>query len=138
VVRKVAEWLAPGGCFAIETPNLDSVDARWFKETYWGGYHYPRHWHLFTPATLVRLLQAAGLEIVSIKYQTGHSFWMYSFHHSLKYGKKPRPKLARWFHPFKNVAFLAAFTAFDKFRGMLGFKTSAMLIVARKPAVAKK
>ena len=82
VAERVARWLAPGGVFAVETPNLESLDARLFRERYWGGYHFPRHWHLY---------------------------------------------------PFRGLPFLAAFTAWDRLRATLGFHTSAMLMIARKP-----
>jgi 2-polyprenyl-3-methyl-5-hydroxy-6-metoxy-1,4-benzoquinol methylase len=134
VVRRIAGWLAPGGVLAVETPNLDAFDRRLFADRFWGGYHIPRHWHLFTPDTLARLLSAAGLEPVGTMYQTGHSFWMYSVHHRLRYGTRPRPGLAKFFDPFSNVVPLAAFTAFDKARAALGFRTSAMLMLARKPS----
>jgi hypothetical protein len=135
-MARVAEWLEPGGIVAVETPNLDSLDRRLFTDGFWGGYHIPRHWHLFTPETLERLLRAAGLEPVATAYQTGHSFWMYSVHHRLRYGPEPRPKLARRFDPFGGVVVLAAVTAFDLARAALGARTSAMLMVARRPARA--
>ncbi len=133
VVGRVARWLAPGGVFAVETPNLDSLDARLFRARYWGGYHIPRHWHLFTAGSLTRLLADQGLEVTSVRYQTGHSFWMYSVHHWLRYGEPPRPALARWFDPFRGLPFLVAFTVWDRLRVALGFRTSAMLLIARKP-----
>jgi 2-polyprenyl-3-methyl-5-hydroxy-6-metoxy-1,4-benzoquinol methylase len=134
VAKRIASWLAPGGVVAIETPNLDALDRRLFAGKYWGGYHIPRHWHLFTSATLARLLYNAGLEPMTTLYQTGHSFWMYSMHHWLRYEGRPRPGLARFFDPFTNVLPLAAFTAFDKMRAAFGARTSAMLMLARRPA----
>lgn len=134
VVRQAARWLAPGGIFAVETPNIDSLDARLFHETYWGGYHIPRHWNLFAADTLARLFSDQGLQPVATRYQTGHSFWMYSFHHSLRYGATPRPLMAKWFDPVGGfLPFLAGFTGFDKVRAALGAKTSAILMLARKP-----
>jgi SAM-dependent methyltransferase len=133
-MKRVADWLSPNGIVAVETPNLDSLDRRLFTDSFWGGYHIPRHWHLFTPETLGRLLVAAGLEPVATLYQTGHSFWMYSIHHRLRYGPKPRPRLARWFDPFGGVGVLAAVTAFDLARAAFGARTSAMLVLARRPA----
>ncbi len=136
VVGKVAGWLAPGGVFAVETPNRASYDARRFAGGFWGGYHIPRHWHIFTPETLTRLLEGAGLEVISTRYQTGHSFWMYSIHHRLRYGSRSYPKLARWFDPFQGfLPFLVLFTFWDKLRATLGFRTSAMLLLARKPSI---
>lgn len=132
VIRKLADWLSPGGIVALETPNVDSLDARLFKNRYWGGYHFPRHWNLFSPPTLTRLLGDAGLTVVATLYQTGHSFWMYSLHHRLRYGRRPKRSLARLFNPFRSLPFLVLFTAFDRLRAMAGFRTSAVLVLARK------
>ena len=136
VVRGVADWLAPGGVFAVETPNIDSWDARLFNKTYWGGYHIPRHWNMFSPTTLSRLLTDAGLEVIDTRYQTGHSFWMYSMHHWSRYQGGSRPKLSRMFDPFGGwpaLPGLLAFTALDKVRAGLGMRTSSMLMLAKKP-----
>lgn len=132
VVSRIAEWLAPGGLLAVETPNVDSLDRRLFADGMWGGYHIPRHWHLFTASTLARLLENAGLTPIATLYQTGHSFWMYSLHHSLRYSARPKVGLSRLFDPFSSVIPLAAFTAFDAGRAALGARTSAVLMLARK------
>lgn len=133
VIRSLSTMLSPGGCLAIETPNFDSLDARLFAKQFWGGYHFPRHWHIFTPASLKSLLEQQGLAVESVRFQTGHSFWTFSFHHALKYrASTPHPRLAAWTHPLRNVLLLAVVTAFDLMRGRLGWKTSAMLLIARK------
>jgi len=133
VVEKLASWLAPGGILALETPNRASLDARLFRRTYWGGYHYPRHWQLFDTDGVERLLRQAGLEIVAVRYQTGHSFWLYSFHHALKYGRISAPWLARQFDPLGALGSLVGATLLDKARAALGFHTSAVLVLARRP-----
>jgi len=134
VVSRVAGWLSPGGVLAVETPNLDALDQRLFANRYWGGYHIPRHWHLFTEQTLARLLRGAGLEPITTMYQTGHTFWMFSVHHWLRYSGRPHVQLARLFDPFNSVMLLAAFTAFDKARAAAGMRTSSMLMLARRPS----
>lgn len=131
VVKKVSSWLSDDGVLVLETPNTESLDALLFKGGLWGGYHIPRHWNLFSPTTIKHLLNEAGLEIDYIHYTTGHSFWMYSFHHTLKY-KYGMSRLARLFDPLNSLVMLSLFTAFDMIRGKLGFKTSAMLVAARK------
>jgi SAM-dependent methyltransferase len=134
VVERIAGWLRPGGVLALETPNVASLDRRLFARGFWGGYHFPRHWNLFTPATLRRLLEDRGLEVVDLRFQTGHAFWMLSCHHALRYGRRPMPRLARLFDPFGGfLPFLVAFTALDKLRAALGRPTSAMLVLARRP-----
>jgi SAM-dependent methyltransferase len=134
VVRQISRWLSAGGIFALETPNLDSWDARLFQRSYWGGYHFPRHWNLFTPATIARLLRENGLEVVDTVFQTGHSFWMYSLHHLARYEGQSRPWAGEWLDPMKSLFGIAGFTALDLARGALGAKTSAMLVICRKPA----
>jgi SAM-dependent methyltransferase len=134
VVQRLARWLRPGGVLALETPNTDSLDARLFREGTWGGYHIPRHWHLFNPEAFRTLVRSTGLDVEALRYETGHSFWMYSFHHVIRYGRRPRIKLATAFDPLKSVVPLIGFTGFDRLRSMLGAKTSAMLLIAKKPA----
>jgi 2-polyprenyl-3-methyl-5-hydroxy-6-metoxy-1,4-benzoquinol methylase len=132
VIQKLARLLSDNGVIALETPNIDSLDARRFKTTYWGGYHIPRHWNLFKLETMQRLLSDHGLELVATKYQTGHSFWMYSNHHSIRYGEGNVEKGMR-FDPFKgSLVRLIAFTFSDIIRAMFGAKTSAILLIARK------
>jgi SAM-dependent methyltransferase len=134
VVRQIRRWLSPGGVFALETPNWDSWDARLFHRTYWGGYHIPRHWNLFSPATIARLLKENGLEVVSVMFQTGHSFWMYSLHHVVRYEGRSRPRLGAWFDPMKSLFGIGMFTGLDLARSALGARTSAMLVICRRPA----
>ncbi len=134
VVRRISDWLVPGGILAVETPNIDSSDARLFKPRWWGGYHIPRHWTLFNAESLARLFREAGLDVIYVSYQTGHAFWMYSFHHIIRYNAHwPSPRLADWFDPVRSLLPLVACTGFDIVRRNLGARTSAMLMVARKP-----
>lgn len=135
VMQHLADWLAPGGVLAVETPNLDSMDARVFKRRFWGGYHIPRHWTLFTQPNLERALKSVGLEPIAVRYQTGHSFWLYSFHHYFKHRERDAsPFLARRFDPMTSKVALAFFTGFDILRRTFGMRTSAMLVLARKPS----
>jgi hypothetical protein len=40
--------------------------------------------------------------------------------------------LARLFNPFSSLPFLILFTGWDRLRAMLGFRTSAVLVLAVK------
>ena len=125
--------LSPSGILVIETPNTDSLDAKLFKKYWWGGYHIPRHWVLFERNSLKQLFTNTNHEIVDIKYQTGHSFWMYSFHHFLKYNKYCKfEKIANWFDPMKGLPFLIFFTGMDFIRKLLKFKTSSIMVIGKK------
>jgi len=133
VLRRLATWIRPAGVLAVETPNIDSSDAKIFRGSFWGGYHFPRHWHLFNPVTITRLLERSGFSVRAIRFHTGHSFWMYSFHHALRYNVVSSwPKVARLFDPLQNLPFLVGFTGLDVFRALIGFKTSAMVVVATR------
>jgi 2-polyprenyl-3-methyl-5-hydroxy-6-metoxy-1,4-benzoquinol methylase len=132
VLKKIRTWLRPGGVVVIETPNVASLDAELFRKRYWGGYHIPRHWHLFRPSNLQRLLEEHGFAIEAVRYQTGHSFWLFSVHHWLRYNRVlPSPLLSRLFDPARSLPLLVLATGFDKVRAALGFRTSAMMFVAR-------
>lgn len=62
-LKTVARKLAPGGLLLIETPNIGGLDFRLFKRRYWGMYHIPRHFHVFTTGSLARVVEQAGLAI---------------------------------------------------------------------------
>jgi SAM-dependent methyltransferase len=132
-VRRAYELLAPGGAFVVETPNTDSLDCRLFREKYWGGWHIPRHWNLFDPHTLGRLLGEAGFRVERVRYLPAQTFWLYSFQHVVKY-KWGMRGVAAWLNPLRNVPLLVLATGFDVARAALGFKTSNMQVLARKPS----
>ena len=56
----VRRLLAPGGKLVIVTDNAGSPDAKLFRGRHWGGYHFPRHFHLFTKRTLAAVAVKAG------------------------------------------------------------------------------
>lgn len=132
VIESLASALTPGGLLALETPNFESLDAYLFQRGLWGGYHFPRHWHIFTPESLKRLLHQAGFDVVSVSYQTGHSFWLFSLHHTFQFRFTRLSWLAPFFHPLRSLPSLILATAFDWVRSKLGFRTSAMLVVAKR------
>jgi len=65
VLRKVAEWLRPGGIFYVLVPNIDSAGRRVFR-SYWYALELPRHLYHFSPKSLSRLANSVGLEEVSL------------------------------------------------------------------------
>ncbi len=131
IIKMLNNLLISGGFLVIETPNIESLDAKIFKETFWGGYHFPRHWHLFCPKSLSFLAESTNFKIRKISYLTGHSFWLYSFHHYFKYHLR-LPFIAKLFDPLKSKIFLILVTIFDTLRSSLGFKTSSMLFILQK------
>jgi 2-polyprenyl-3-methyl-5-hydroxy-6-metoxy-1,4-benzoquinol methylase len=65
-VRRVGGWLLPGGMLALTLPNVASPAARVLGR-HWFYYAPPDHIHYFTPATVRRLLEDAGLVEVQVR-----------------------------------------------------------------------
>ena len=58
-MRRARDLLKPGGQLVGETPNWASWDYYLFRR-YWGGYHTPRHLHLFNRSSLGVLGERSG------------------------------------------------------------------------------
>ncbi len=131
IARSVHRLLRPGGVFIIETPNLGGLDYRLFKARWWGHYHFPRHWNLFSTASLERMLRGAGFEIERSEYLISTSSWTISPHNYLLDRGWPAP-ITRFFH-YQNPLLLGIFVLFDSLRARLGFETSNQRVIARRP-----
>jgi SAM-dependent methyltransferase len=66
-VAKAATDLRPGGLIAITTGDIGSFNAR-MRRSRWRMIHPPTHLHYFSVATLSRLLQRNGFEVVHISH----------------------------------------------------------------------
>ena len=128
--RKVRDLLAPGGVFVIETPDVAGWDERWFRSGLWGGYHIPRHWNLFDPTNLARMLAQEGFEVVDGSPLISTSFWINSLYNRLLVAGAPAWML-RFFH-YQNPVLLALFIALDKTRMLFGARTSNQRLVVRR------
>ena len=60
VLRKVHNWLKPGGLFYVYVPNIMSWEARIFRSC-WFGLYLPRHVHHFSTRSLTELANSVGL-----------------------------------------------------------------------------
>lgn len=63
VLREAYHLLVPGGRLVVACPNIDSWAFRRYAES-WFGLDLPRHLTHFTPVSLGRMLQTAGLRVV--------------------------------------------------------------------------
>jgi 2-polyprenyl-3-methyl-5-hydroxy-6-metoxy-1,4-benzoquinol methylase len=127
---RVRALLRPGGCFVVETPNLAGIDYRLFRRSWWGHYHFPRHWNLFSSASLRRMLEQAGFEIVRSEALISTSAWTISLHNWLLDHGWP-DRVVRFFH-YQNPLLLALFVTLDWTRARLGFETSNQRMIARR------
>ena len=65
VLKKVWEWLKPGGVFLSVMPNIDCSEARFYK-SYWYPLELPRHLFHFSPASLSNMVRSVGFRDVKI------------------------------------------------------------------------
>ena len=132
VLQRLRDLLAPGGVVVLETPNLAGWDYRLFQKGLWGGYHFPRHWTLFTATTFRRFIEDVGLQVIEQRSLMSLSFWTWSVHHvCLTRGGSER--LVRWLRP-PNAVLLAFSVMLEGLQLLLGRETSNQRLVARRPA----
>jgi len=131
VCRVLARALRPGGRVVFETPTTESLDFRLFRRRYWGGYHVPRHFHLWSEASLRRLCADAGLEWVETSYRPQPIHWAWTMHHYLREHGWPAAIYGQ-FH-IQNAPVMAAFTLVELAAGMATRRMSNMRLVARRP-----
>jgi SAM-dependent methyltransferase len=72
-IREVARILKPDGLIVMGTPNVDAFDARIFGEL-WALWEAPRHFNVFSPKTLSRVLTEAGYSGVESRSIVGTWF----------------------------------------------------------------
>jgi 2-polyprenyl-3-methyl-5-hydroxy-6-metoxy-1,4-benzoquinol methylase len=136
----VHDAVRPTGYVLLDTPNVDTVDYRLFATGSWGAYHFPRHFTLYTPATMRALAEKTGFDVLQISFAPSAIFWVWTLHALLE---KRAPRLAdALFPPVEiftraspwNVGLLAAFTVVD--RGLIAAtgRCSQMRILLRPRA----
>lgn len=134
VLRLMGQRLKPGGCILLKTPNYDSLDARLFRATYWGGLHCPRHWVLFTPDALRRIAAHAGLEVRRLSLTQGAPFWTWSILDAMRRAGWARFGVHRPMHRHPLVPLLfGLFGAIDLLRRPF-MQTSQMFVVLGLPS----
>jgi SAM-dependent methyltransferase len=76
-VRRMLEWLAPGGLLIVEVPNAGGLGARLFGRA-WSGLELPRHLSHFTPETLGAVVARAGGQVVWSWHQAKPRYYLWS------------------------------------------------------------
>lgn len=77
VVRRMLEWLAPGGLLIIEVPNVGGLGAAIFGRA-WSGLELPRHLSHFSPESLGRATDRAGGRVVWCWHQAKPRYYLWS------------------------------------------------------------
>lgn len=111
ILAAVKRVLKKEGKLVIVTDNTDSIDFALFKKSYWGGYHFPRHWNLFNRKSLKRLAEKVGFEVADLTTQVSPVNWVYSIHNFLIAKRAPQFLVNRF--TLKSTVSLSAFTSLD-------------------------
>ena len=121
--------LAPGGFLLLETPNRGGLDYLLFRKRYWGGYHLPRHFHLFTKASLVQTAKRVGYRVERQGSLPSPGFWIMSLRNALGLNSRLRGNSVFEFLNFSNLLAVGTFTALDLFCIVLGISTSNQFVL---------
>jgi 2-polyprenyl-3-methyl-5-hydroxy-6-metoxy-1,4-benzoquinol methylase len=130
VLAAVFEILKPGGKLVVVTDNTDSFDFRLFKNSYWGGYHFPRHWNLFNRRSLTKLAEKTGFKVADLTTQVSPVNWVYSIHNALVDKRAPQILINQF--TLKSPLSLSAFTSLDILLQKLG-KGALLRAILQKP-----
>jgi ubiquinone/menaquinone biosynthesis C-methylase UbiE len=121
--------LTPAGLLLLETPHRGGLDYALFRKRYWGGYHLPRHFHLFTKASLAQAAQRAGYRVVRQGSLPSPGFWIMSFRNALGLRSSQRERSVFEFLNFSNLPVVGAFTALDLICITFGISTSNQFVL---------
>ncbi len=130
MIEKAGKLLSADGIIIIKTPNADSLDARLFRNTYWGGLHCPRHWIVFSDKSFRMMMQPSSLTVQKIKFTQGAPFWAWSVIHLFRKKDIQQRKTPLINHPFFGILSIV-FAFFDIIRSATS-KTSQMFITLSK------
>ncbi len=136
VLRKARSELTPGGHLVLDTPSYESLDRRLFTDSYWGGYHFPRHMTLFTPETISELARRTGFEVVSVEALLSPVFWIMTLHNVGVGAGLPRWVTSRI--TYRSVPLLVLATLIEVPNLTVLKRTSNMRVVLRKPRSARR
>jgi SAM-dependent methyltransferase len=128
-LERLRKKLAPGGFLLLETPNRGGLDYRLFRGRYWGGYHLPRHFHLFTMASLADAAKRAGYRVEHQGSLPSPGFWILSLRNALGLQSTRRSSSVFEFLNFSNLFSVGAFTSLDLACITFGVETSNQFVL---------
>lgn len=121
--------LAPEGYLLLDTPHRGGLDYRLFRRRYWGGYHIPRHLHLFTKDSLAETAIRLGYRVAQQGCLPSPGFWILSFRNALGLHSSHRTRSVFEFLNFSNLPAVGAFTALDLVCMTLRMSTSNQFVL---------
>jgi len=130
-LERLRTKLAPAGMLLIETPHCGGLDYLLFRKRYWGGYHLPRHFHLFTKDSLARVAKRAGYQVVKQGSLPSPGFWIMSLRNALGLNSRERSRSVFEFLNFSNLVAVGTFTGVDLACITLGLSTSNQFVLLK-------
>jgi SAM-dependent methyltransferase len=118
VLKAVRSLLKPGGKLVVVTDNTNTLDFQLSKTRHWGGYHFPRHWNLFNPATIEAIARKANLEVETLTTIISPVNWVYSIRNTLVDRQAPQWLIEQF--SLNSTLSLGIFTLFDQVHQWLG------------------
>lgn len=131
VLGRVRELLRPGGRAVVVTDNVETLAFAVGRTRHWGGYHFPRHWQLFTRATLAALARTQRLEVERAATMVTPVNWVYTLHNALAdYGASAGVLRHASLSAAPALSLFTAVNAVEQFAGRGGL----LEVVLRRPA----
>jgi SAM-dependent methyltransferase len=128
-MENLRKKLTPEGFLLLETPHCGGLDYLLFRGRSWGGYHLPRHFHLFTKASLAAAAKRLGYRVVRQGSLPSPGVWIMSGRNALGLNSRERSNSLLEFLNFSNLPVVAAFTALDLVWITLGGSTSNQFVL---------
>ena len=128
-LERLRTKLTPEGFLLIETPHCGGLDYLLFRRRYWGGYHLPRHFHLFTKDSLAQTAKHVGYRVVRQGSLPSPGFWIMSLRNALGLVSSSRGGSVFEFLNFSNLPAVGTFTALDLAWLTLGMSTSNQFVL---------
>lgn len=130
VLSAIYKLLKNGGRVVIVTDNTDTVDFKFFRKCYWGGYHFPRHLNLFDRHSVSKLAEKVGFDVDHLTTIVSPVNWIYSIHNRMV--ARNSPKWLINFFTLRSPIALGIFTILDFILQKFG-KGAVLQATLRKP-----
>lgn len=126
VLREIRRVMKPQGVLLIETPVAMGWDFKIGRDGLWGGWHAPRHFHVFSVESLRVILEDSGFEVVREKFIFGPYVWAETLKSRFA---SERPRVGRYLS-ISNPLCLVAVGVLDFVQRCLRRPTSNIRVIA--------
>ncbi len=130
LIDKLSTALKKGGILIIETPTNECLDLKLFKKRYWGGYHIPRHFNIFSKRGILNIAYQHNLKLISEQYKPQPGHWIWTLHHLFMEYKFPHSVVS--FFYMTNPILLGIFTIIELIQSIFTKRMSNMRLILKK------